>query len=748
MFERIKLNALEDYFVPCSGRNKKGVFFCRLTRYSEEIHKIICRYLEATRKKGVCIQRKIDNPDEKQLSYYEEIMGRDFQLNPNYFMVSLKKWLPRIQENQRQIIAESFYDILLEIARQGKTKDIQENVYIKFMCWLYYRFEPILHESGNGDLPKILFEGYLNNYELKMMTILSKIGCDILVLEYEGDENYLKVDPDSSYSQLLRMEGTSFPADYSVLELQKQLANKRTEAERKNFRTEKIINTNTWIKGEPLMDTLTLQSQRGDDPRFFYNLYAGIYGVEDCHSYYSDLLKWKMKAEAFGKKIVLIEEKIPPPSFEEIGAVKRKNYNSANVMMNDLVMQIRCENRKFQTYCQNAFLETFLEMPDISVQELLNAAVVQLCWINRYGNQLIGSPEEGSIFLFYGEAKGKNEECFFRILEKLPIDSLIINPEGSPQQQGIQSNLFFAKKYDNVVKREKFPVDLSCIQFGTVAYQAEQDLNNILYQDTGIYRSQQFKTAIPVSLQITYEEIAILWNQEAKYRPNFEVFDDKVMVPVIFSKVSGIPANIDTYWDTIGELLSEEVIVIQEFPYAKSGNNPFKDKAYTFLQNGRLKKDQIKNYSTYPFSFIREPMQDYMLNKLQEMIDSKIIRGTCTNGMENLITATVLNMDKTLLRLIQKYDFTKQIPKVILVHTKESSGSAEDSILLAYLNLIGFDIVMFVPTGYTTVERFYTRPIFVEHQVGEYKYDLEIPDFDGITKKRFGFASRLFRRGR
>jgi len=137
-----------------------------------------------------------------------------------------------------------------------------------------------------------------------------------------------------------------------------------------------------------------------------------------------------------------------------------------------------------------------------------------------------------------------------------------------------------------------------------------------------------------------------------------------------------------------------------------------------------------------------------MLNKLQEMIDSKIIRGTCTNGMENLITATVLNMDKTLLRLIQKYDFTKQIPKVILVHTKESSGSAEDSILLAYLNLIGFDIVMFVPTGYTTVERFYTRPIFVEHQVGEYKYDLEIPDFDGITKKRFGFASRLFRRGR
>ncbi|WP_312354977.1 YceG family protein, partial [Aminipila sp.] len=87
-----------------------------------------------------------------------------------------------------------------------------------------------------------------------------------------------------------------------------------------------------------------------------------------------------------------------------------------------------------------------------------------------------------AIFLFYGEAKGKNEECFFRILEKLPIDILIINPEGSPQQQGIQSNLFFAKKYDNVVKREKFPVDLSCIQFGTVAYQAEQDLNNILTQ--------------------------------------------------------------------------------------------------------------------------------------------------------------------------------------------------------------------------------------------------------------------------
>lgn len=42
---------------------------------------------------------------------------------------------------------------------------------------------------------------------------------------------------------------------------------------------------------------------------------------------------------------------------------------------------------------------------------------------------------------------------------------------------------------------------------GTVAYQAERELDTILYQDTGIYRNQQYQNASVINLKTTYEEI-------------------------------------------------------------------------------------------------------------------------------------------------------------------------------------------------------------------------------------------------
>ncbi len=56
-------------------------------------------------------------------------------------------------------------------------------------------------------------------------------------------------------------------------------------------------------------------------------------------------------------------------------------------------------------------------------------------------------------------------------------------------------------------------------------------------------------------------------------------------------------------------------------------------------------------------------MQDYMLDKLQQLIDLKLIRGTFQNGTEYTIVATVLNLEKNIVRLIQKMDFTKLAPK-------------------------------------------------------------------------------------
>ena len=46
------------------------------------------------------------------LSYYEEIMGMDFCLSMDFISLSLKKWLPRMNDKQRTYVADSLYNSL------------------------------------------------------------------------------------------------------------------------------------------------------------------------------------------------------------------------------------------------------------------------------------------------------------------------------------------------------------------------------------------------------------------------------------------------------------------------------------------------------------------------------------------------------------------------------------------------------------------------------------------------------------
>ena len=106
-------------------------------------------------------------------------------------------------------------------------------------------------------------------------------------------------------------------------------------------------------------------------------------------------------------------------------------------------------------------------------------------------------------------------------------------------------------------------------------------------------------------------------------------------------------------------------------------------------------------------------------------------------------------LPKEILRLIQKFDFTKKNPKLIYINTGETMISLQDSILVTFLNLAGFDILFFVPTGYQSVENYFAEKLMEEHQIGEYKYDMQVPDLNNISTNstRPSWRRKLFRRG-
>lgn len=754
MFQLGRIEKLHDYFSVCSCRREQAVFFYRMAGYSGEVAAFLTQYDQAARTNGVVIEGRIPNPDPKQLDYLAEMMGSDFQLDAGFLTQKLTRWLPRLTGAQREAVVTAMMATLQDLQAHGKNENMLRNAYIKYMCWLYYKFERILGRLGGDELPKILYDGTVSSYELQLLVILARAGADIVLLERAGDAGYLRCDPTSQYAQLYQAPGlTPFPADFSLRQLREQ---GRQQAERqKLYGAPAGIApcTNAWMKAPDVKEILTAVRARGDDPKLFYNAFVVQYGVEDKLLFPSDMVAFYQQLKREGRKVCLENGRLPPPTPEEIAAVRRRNHQTAEQLAADLAANLQYpNNQQLQTLMRQAFLDVVLEEDKAvggNLNRLLNKAVYLVAWMKRYQKDLFQNwqaPEVG-VFILFGACSGDNEALFLRLLAKLPVDVLVLLPDlNAPCVLKDPALLDLHKEHS--LPMTDFPVEPSQMRVRTAAYQAEREMDSILYQNTGLYRAKQHQKAEAVTLQTMYEEIGLLWDQELKYRPGFAAEGDTVTVPVLLEKICGMKDGpILPYWLEIKKLVTPETTLVTKLPWQTGLEaNPMKPYATQFLRQGRLQREKIKQHKDYPYGILRPEIQDYLLDKLQVLLDEKLIAGTYQNGTEYTIVSTILGLPKDLLRRIQNFDFTKKNPKLILISTTEETLSLEDSILVAFLNLVGFDILFFVPTGYQSIEKYFQKPFANEHQLGPYRYDLQVPDFRTLHEGGKSSIRKLFGR--
>lgn len=754
MFQLGRIEKLHDYFSACSRRREQAVFFYRVAGYSGEVAAFLTQYDQAARTNGVVIEGRIPNPDPKQLDYLAEMMGSDFQLDAGFLTQKLTRWLPRLTGTQREAVVTAMTATLQDLQAHGKNENMLRNAYIKYMCWLYYKFERILGRLGGDELPKILYDGTVSSYELQLLVILARAGADIVLLERAGDAGYLRCDPTSQYAQLYQAPGlTLFPVDFSLRQLREQ---GRQQAERqKLYGAPAGIApcTNAWMKALDVKEILTAVRARGDDPKLFYNAFVVQYGVEDKLLFPSDMVAFYQQLKREGRKVCLENGRLPPPTPEEIAAVRRRNHQTAEQLAADLAANLQYpNNQQLQTLMRQAFLDVVLEEDKAvggNLNRLLNKAVYLVAWMKRYQKDLFQNwqaPEVG-VFLLFGACSGDNEALFLRLLAKLPVDVLVLLPDlNAPCVLKDPALLDLHKEHS--LPMTDFPVEPSQMRVRTAAYQAEREMDSILYQNTGLYRARQHQKAEAVTLQTMYEEIGLLWDQELKYRPGFAAEGDTVTVPVLLEKICGIKDGpILPYWLEIKKLVTPETTLVTKLPWQTGLEaNPMKPYATQFLRQGRLQREKIKQHKDYPYGILRPEIQDYLLDKLQVLLDEKLIAGTYQNGTEYTIVSTILGLPKDLLRRIQNFDFTKKNPKLIIISTTEETLSLEDSILVAFLNLVGFDILFFVPTGYQSIEKYFQKPFANEHQLGPYRYDLQVPDFRTLHEGGKSSIRKLFGR--
>ena len=744
-----KIKGLEDFFKRQSERKPKGVYFYRINSYDETILEFIRKYYDLAKREGAIIDKNIENPTADNIAYFNEIIGDKYVHGPGFMAEALKKWLPRIKDYQRASIADGIYDTLEVLRRQGKNIDILKNNFIRIMCWLYYNFYNIMERLGNDDVPKIIFWGNVNFSELSTLKILSNAGADIILVQPGGDSKYMTIDPKSEYSIDLGMGSESFPAGFDLQWLLKQHEEDKSKRLLYSNKANAKANTNTWLSGDLFEDLKN--TRRGENTSFFYNMFTRINGCDNRNTYVNNLYLLYQDLKKANRSIKVINNKITNPSVDEISKIKRGNYANENQLIMDLKKNINLKSNTFIDVARDAFVDTMIEtgkLMNMDLNKMMNKGIYILCWFQRYIPDLLGNTDIHSpapILIYFGNVETDTESLFLNMVAKLPIDVIIFNPEKKGDK--LTGERLYEVHFEETLKVNEYPTDGNNLSMGTMAYNAERDLDTMMYSDTGMYRDMQFSKANIIKLSTTYEEIKIYWKQEARFRPNFSTVDDIVNIPVMFAKISGV-ANSDTntYFQNIKDLLTDTTLIYKnENIYDR--NCTVAAGVPSFFKNGRLDREGIKHSQIYKYDYLRAETQEYILDKLSELLRRKTIAGTGQNGTEYKIITIVLDLPKEILRFIQSFDFTKCPPKLIIVNTTETVISLEDSIIVAFLNLIGFDIVFFIPTGYDNVNKYFNNQIMEEHIIGNYLYDIAIPDFNrlrSVKEKKKSFFSRLF----
>lgn len=799
MYNRIQADNLSSLFLPMSRRQAgKGVFFVRVCQTDQQVLDGLWKYHELARARGVILEGQITNPNDRQLNFLNEMLGSSFQPNAAFIVNALGKWMPRMKEAHRREFAEALCVQFDELRKKGKTDSILKNIYTKMMCWLYYKFERLIPFLGDDDPPRILYEcPSITAHELILFRLLSSMGADILLLEPAGDQPYLKHDAASAWSQLMNVGSAPFPKEFTLKQFRKDMAAKavpplqrpvqipqQTPPRTAPFSSQPASQsvprtvptnaapppkrdpetyfpqpsrspcTNAWMKEAAFTEILTPIVHRGDDYQLFYNALIRVRGVVDKLTYLNELYQFYQQFRNTGRNIVIVDDELSLPTPDEAQKVRRHPYRSPEELIIDIAGNLpACANVELQRLMQRSFVRTMKKAArkETNLNRLAISAVYLICWILRYQSALFQGYKGNEIpcFVLMGGCRNQHDALFMQFLSQLPVDVLILASDLN-RVCTLQDGALLELTGEHSLPVPKFPKDPGSLQMGTIASNAQEDLSSILYTNSGIYRNRQFSTAAAITLRTTYDEIFILWNQELKYRSNFSTVQQVVNMPVIFAKVSGVErGNVDAYWQKIKLLLGDGTRLYKSFPFhTASTGNPYQALAIKVIRNGKLKREELKAHRQYPFGLLREELQEHIFDKIQLMLDQKLIKGTFVNGTEYTILSTILNLEKDIVRSLQSFDFTKKNPKVVAVCTTEQVCPLEDAILLTFMNLIGFDVVLFVPTGYQTIERYLNDNFPVEHQIGDYIYDLHVPDFNALPPvKSRTWLENILKRG-
>ena len=351
----------------------------------------------------------------------------------------------------------------------------------------------------------------------------------------------------------------------------------------------------------------------------------------------------------------------------------------------------------------------------------------------RYFSQV--SKEKVETLLYYGSITEKKEIQLLDFAKELPIDVIILNHAKEES---------YDFKGDFMVIEEEFASPLA--QFpeevlATGAASVEKTLDQVLYGDENFSRPNQYSDVESIILNVTKEDVTGLWSEEIKMRTGYGIENGKVIVPTLYAQITGL-GNFSkrSYIDFVSDLTQNSMCFVTEAleisPIKLKGDSSLK----TMSDKHFNKKFAEKVLSMTPLSILSQEKQNLLVEKANEMIKKYKF-----NSIWDVLTfaGILFAIPEALAQLIHVWDLTKVNPKIVMVLTGTRKLESKEEVMLQYLHAIGFDVLLFVPTGYGLVTEDLLRSGLQKIDLSNYNFSIQ---YSEIVSNRKGLLNRLFHR--
>lgn len=436
------------------------------------------------------------------------------------------------------------------------------------------------------------------------------------------------------------------------------------------------------------------------------------------------------------------------PSDKGLQEVRRTSYELSKKLKNKNLVDY------FRYIIDKAY-----ENNEAEIKTLYNTSIKVCAMCNRINDFV----EKSSTLMYFKVKKELSfeEKLFFRVLSLSSINFIFVDWFKYTfwnEMNTVESISIINHDYKVIDDSLNVPRDFIKTKVSTVANRASKQVDNILYdcETLGMYKDNQFKNNNSVVLSTTFDEIELLWKNESKVRPNFDVNKDNgvVTIPTIFANVVGIGGLDDfKYSEIIQKLYVSHTLLMcnKHFLMGTMGQgynfmsaSVYRETNYqgtynTLLNsigfNGVTDRNQIK--MCWKYNILNDDKQDLMINKIDELCKNlKYMKGIELDD----IAIAMSNLPDSIINDILWFDFTKMTPKIIMIMTSQDIINKYDCLVLTFCNLLGFDVAVFNPTGYKGLDGYLAPNLYENYNLGTPRLNVVYKD----KKQNKGFFQKLF----